>query len=109
VLCLYKKLVRQVAERNPGTPLFWIETTPTPSRWGVISEIRQANGLIREYCERHPGLYFVDTYASFMNPQSFPDSTLFNRDMLHLNREGYRLWAGIIQESLHQAGIDPVP
>ena len=72
MLRLYKKLVRQVRERNPGTPLFWIETTPTPSRWGIISEIRQANGMIREYSEKHPGLYFVDTYASFMNPQSFP-------------------------------------
>ena len=51
VLQLFKTLVKQIRERNPGTPVCWIEITPTPSRWHVYDQTRKANELIRKYCE----------------------------------------------------------
>jgi lysophospholipase L1-like esterase len=107
VLKLFKFLVKQIRERNPDTPVCWIETTPTPSRWHAIEQIRQANKLIREYCEKNGDLYFIETYDVYTDPAGRPDSTLFRDDMLHLNREGYLLWAGRIKKSLGEAGITP--
>ena len=104
---LYRELVKQIRERNPGTPVFWIETTPTPSRWHVYPQARKANLLISEYCDSNADLYFTGTYDAFLNPEGLPDSLFFRQDMLHLNRDGYKRWTAIIKRSLEQAGIHP--
>lgn len=107
VFSLYKTLVAQVRERNPGTPLFWIEVTPTPSRWHAIDEIKQAGDLIRSYCERNEDLYFIDTYDLFVSQEGPPDSAYFRSDMLHLNSDGYELWSQRIKQTLKGNGIHP--
>ena len=107
VFQLYKGLAGKIRERNPGTPLFWIETTPTPSRWHAIDRIRKANGLIRDYCEKHDDLYFIATGDAYLLESGLPDSTLFMNDMLHLNARGYALWTERIKLNLEEAGITP--
>jgi lysophospholipase L1-like esterase len=107
VLRLFKKLVVQLRERNPATPVFWIEITPTPSRWHVIDQIRKANDLIRAYCEKSGDLHFIETYDVYINQKGYPDSAMFRNDMLHLNRQGYERWAERIKLNLKEAGIDP--
>lgn len=104
---LYKTLVKQIRKRNPETPICWIETTPTPSRWHVNAQARQANGLIRDFCERNDDLHFIATFDQYITPDGLPDSTMFRDDMLHMNRDGYRQWAEIIKASLEGAGINP--
>jgi len=107
VLQLYKTLVGGIQERNPGTPVFWIEVTPTPSRWDAIRKIRKSGDLIRTHCEKYQDLYFIDTYDVFINQQAEPDPGFFREDMLHLNRKGYLLWSETILKALNQAGITP--
>lgn len=104
---LFKDLVKLVRKRNPDTPLCWIEVTPTPKRWQVTDQIREAGGYIQDYCDRYEDLHFISTYDQFITPGGLPDSTLFREDMLHLNRAGYKKWSGIIKDSLEQAGIKP--
>ena len=107
VFQLYRTLVKKIGERNADTPVFWIEITPTPSRWHAYPQVRKVSDLIRNYCSRHPDLYFIDTYDTFLNSAGTPDSTYFREDMLHLNHYGYRLWSEIIRNSLEEAGIRP--
>ncbi len=104
---LFKALVKQIRTRNSGTPICWIETTPTPSRWHVNDQARKANELIKAYCERNDDLYFIATFDHYITPENLPDSTYFREDMLHMNREGYKQWAEIIKASLEEAGIKP--
>ncbi|MEN8157291.1 MAG: GDSL-type esterase/lipase family protein [Bacteroidota bacterium] len=104
---LYKTLVKKTRKRNPDTPLFWIEITPTPSRWSVWPEVAEANRMIREYCSKHPDLHFIPTSESFFDNQGQPDSLFFRQDMLHLNRTGYVLWSDLIVKALKVAGIEP--
>jgi lysophospholipase L1-like esterase len=107
VLKLFRTLVRKIRKRNPDTPVCWIEITPTPSRWHVSPQIREANNLIEAYCTRHNDLHFIATYDQYTTLEGMPDSTLFRQDMLHMNRDGYRQWAEIIRASLREAGIEP--
>jgi len=107
VFQLYKTLVKQIGERNPHTPVFWIEVTPTPSRWSAIGEIRKSGELIRSYCDRKQDLYYLDTYEVFMNQDGEPDPGYFRQDMLHLNWKGYLLWSETILKALEQSGISP--
>lgn len=107
VLQLYKTLVKQIRERNHDTPVFWIEITPTPSRWHAIDQIRKANALIQDYCEKNEVLYFIPTFDVYTNQAGLPDSAFFRNDMLHLNRDGYKLWAQRIKQSLQTEEIFP--
>jgi len=104
---LFKDLVKQIRERNPGTPVCWIEVTPTPSRWQVSDQIKEAGDRIAAYCSRKDDLYFIGTWDQFLTPENVPDSTYFREDMLHLNRKGYQHWAAIIKDSLQEDGINP--
>jgi len=104
---LFKELVGQLRQRNPGTPVFWVEITPTPKRWQVSPQIRQANLLIERYCKRNQGLHFIHTFDHYITAEGLPDSTFFQADMLHLNRKGYLQWSEIIKASLADAGIGP--
>jgi hypothetical protein len=104
---LFKDLVKQVRKRNPGTPVCWIEVTPTPKRWHVSQQIQEASGHIASYCDRNEDLHFISTFDQYTTPEGLPDSTLFREDMLHLNRDGYLKWADIIKTSLEEAGIRP--
>lgn len=104
---LFKDLVKQVRSRNPGTPLCWVEVTPTSKRWEQSPQIREASTLIEDYCAKHEDLHFISTFDQFTTPEGLPDSTFFRKDMLHLNRSGYLQWSEIIKTSLKEAGIRP--
>jgi lysophospholipase L1-like esterase len=105
------EMFRNVAERlrnsNPDSEIFWIDVTPTPARWTAYPQVRQAGEQIREYCERTEHLHFIQTSHYILNSAQFPDKSLFVEDMLHLNRKGYFIWAGIIKQALAEAGIFP--
>lgn len=107
VLQLFKTLVKQIRERNSETPVFWIEITPTPSRWHASDHIRKANALIKNYCEKSADLNFIPTFDVYTNQEGLPDSTLFRKDMLHLNQDGYNLWAQRIKQTLQDEEILP--
>lgn len=107
VLGLFKVLVTKIRERNPETPVCWIEITPTPRRWQVSDQIREANRLIGTYCSKNDNLHFISTFDQFTTAEGLPDSTFFREDMLHMNRDGYIQWADLIKGSLELEGINP--
>lgn len=107
VLQFFKTLVKQIRDRNPNTPVYWIEITPTPRRWHVSDQIREANSLIRHYCEKNADLHFIPTFDIYTNQESLPDSSLFRKDMLHLNQDGYHRWAYRIKQTLEDDMILP--
>ncbi len=100
VLKLFKNVLRTIRKEFPNTPVFWVAITPTPSRWSVWPQIREANNLIRDYCDKQHNLYFIATENAFLNEEDAPVNEFFVSDLLHLNEEGYRLWTGIIKNEL---------
>ena len=102
VLKLFKTTVAQLRKSHPDTPVFWIEVTPTPSRWTQWPLISQANQLIVDYCAENNKLFFIQTRHRFLLENGLPDKSLFVSDMLHLNRKGYRLWSECIKDELNK-------
>jgi len=98
---LFRKTLYIIRRKFADTPVFWISITPTPSRWHVWPEIREANELIKEICESHRSTYYIDTEKYFTNASGLPRSELFLDDKLHLNEQGYRIWSGIIKNDLN--------
>ena len=98
---LFRKTLYIIRRKFTDTPVFWVSITPTPSRWAVWPEIKEANGMIKEICESHRNTYFIDTEKYFLNSSGLPRSELFIEDKLHLNDEGYSTWSGIIKNELN--------
>ncbi|MCU0353488.1 MAG: GDSL-type esterase/lipase family protein [Cytophagales bacterium] len=97
---LFAHIHRTVRKKYPTQPIYFIEITPTNSRWKVWPQISQANQRIKAFCERQRNTYFIDTAAAFIGPDGKPRADLFISDQLHLNREGYKLWAEIIRKKI---------
>jgi lysophospholipase L1-like esterase len=103
---LFRKTLYIIRRKFTDTPVFWISITPTPSRWAVWPEIKEANGMIKEICESHKNTYFIDTEKYFLNASGLPRSELFIEDKLHLNANGYAIWTGIIKNELNEVLIN---
>lgn len=102
ILRLYKEVVRIVRVKNPKKPIFLIEITPTNSRWAKWAQTKQANELLKNYCESKANLHFIETAESFMGTDGKPRAELFRDDQLHLKQIGYDIWAERIKNKLDE-------
>jgi hypothetical protein len=99
---LFNKTLSIIRRKFRSTPIFWISITPTPARWHVWPEIKEANEMIKDICQNRQYTYYIDTEKYFLTPSGLPNSELFVEDRLHLNSEGYSIWAGIIKDALNK-------
>jgi hypothetical protein len=102
VVKLFKNIVRQVRAKNPETPIFLLEITPTKSRWAVWPTIKQTNLLLKETCGKLYNTYFIETAASYLNKDGEPRTELFIKDMLHQNHDGYLIWGDLVRKKLDE-------
>ena len=100
VASLFRTVVKTFRSANPEAPVFWIEITPTSSRWKVWPEIQKANALVKNSCNKFKNTYFISTRDAFLNEKGLPKDELFVDDKLHLNEKGYQVWTGIIKKEL---------
>jgi lysophospholipase L1-like esterase len=102
VLRDFKEFVAKIHAALPRTPIAYIAIKPCPSREKFIDQVKTANRLIREYCVTDDRLEFVDVFTPMLTAEGRPRADLCVKDMLHLNAEGYKLWASIIKPVLDQ-------
>jgi len=100
VLADFKAFAAQVATALPETRLAFLAIKPSPSRLKHLDAVREANRLIAEYIATDPRLIYVDVFTPMLDAAGAPREELFVRDRLHLNEEGYKLWAGIVKPVL---------
>ncbi|ADQ18538.1 GDSL-type esterase/lipase family protein [Leadbetterella byssophila] len=98
----YKLLVKSIRKEHKKEPIFWVQITPTESRWKVWDKIQEANTLIKNYTEKNKNLYYIETAEAFLGPDGKPIPAYFRADKLHLTQQGYDLWSGLIKASLNQ-------
>ena len=103
---LFMNVVKTFRKNHPGAPVFWIQITPTTSRWKAWPKIKEANELIRLTCEKGKNLYFIRTEKAFLNEKGMPRDEYFVEDKLHLNQDGYRIWTEIIKKELDKVLIN---
>ena len=102
VAWLFKNVLKTIRKSHPHTPVFWIEVTPTSSRWTVWPEIQKSTTLIRKVCDTRKNTYSIRTDFAFLNESGKPRDELFVADKLHLNTQGYAVWTEIIKKELNR-------
>ena len=83
---------------NPETQIFLIGAKPSPSRWEKKENYLIFNKLLAEYCKAKEKVEFVDVWKALTKEDGSPRPELYIQDQLHLNAEGYKIWAGVFKE-----------
>ena len=93
----YRDFVAKVRAKLPEVPIIYISIKPSPSRWQLADKIRAANRLIAEAQRGDANQKFVDVFTPMLGPDGKPRAELFRDDRLHLNEQGYKLWAEMLR------------
>ncbi|ANN69822.1 GDSL family lipase [Bordetella bronchialis] len=101
VLQAFSAFVEGVRQTLPATRIAYISIKPSPSRAGLMPEIRQANALIQAYTLKTRNTDFIDIYTPMLDAAGQPRAELFREDLLHLNARGYALWKQVITAHLN--------
>jgi lysophospholipase L1-like esterase len=96
----FRHFVETVRRALPSTRIAYISIAGNPARWAQVDRVRAANRLIEAYTKDTPNLAFIDVFPRMLGPDGLPRPEIFSDDRLHMNREGYRLWAEIVRPYL---------
>ncbi|VTR91393.1 Putative secreted protein OS=Blastopirellula marina DSM 3645 GN=DSM3645_25497 PE=4 SV=1: Lipase_GDSL_2 [Gemmata massiliana] len=96
----FKAFVTAVRKDNPSCRVLFIAVKPSLARWKKFEDQKKANALVREFCEKEPGLVFVDVVPVMLGADGTPNSELFVKDGLHMTPKGYELWTAAIKKAL---------
>ena len=103
----FKAFVKKVRAGLPETHIMFISIKPSPSREKFQSRIAEANDLIHDVIRNGSNMSYVDVYTPMLNPEGGMRPELFVSDRLHLNEEGYKVWAAELRSALDS--LDALP
>ena len=101
----FKVFSNLVAKRLPEAKLVFIAIKPSVTRWGLALEMHEANREIEKYSKRQSHISYANIWNPMLSDEGKPRPELFIADGLHLNAEGYKIWARVVNEKLRIANI----
>lgn len=97
----FRNFVARARESLPeDTRIIYIAIKPSIKRWALRDEMQSANQMIQAECEKHAAVKFADVWQPMLDEQGMPRTSLFQKDGLHLNPEGYRVWESVLAKEL---------
>lgn len=93
----FRRFVGKVHAALPQTRIAFIGVKPSLQRWGIVGKVREANALVRAYCETDDRLAFVDVDGPMLGWDERPRKELFVADGLHLSSKGYEIWTALVR------------
>ena len=88
----YRAFVRMVRDSLPSAKIVFISLKPSPSRWKLVDQQREANRLVRDIVRRDSLQSFVDVFTPMLGANGRPQPELFIADSLHMTPAGYAIW-----------------
>lgn len=92
---VYKRFVKlydMIRKHLDNVDIVFVSIKPSPSREKLMSEMEEANDLIRNFIAERSHAAFVDVYHLMLNAHGHPIDDLFIADKLHMNEKGYKIW-----------------
>lgn len=92
---------QQIQQLLPFATLYIISVKPSIKLKEYSADIVKLNERIKAYIAGVGcAIHFVDTFHSMLDGQGQLKSGIFVSDNLHLSREGYDIWEGVIRKYL---------
>jgi hypothetical protein len=92
-----------VRAEQPRAKIFLVAVTPSSSRFEHWPKIQQINRVLKTIAMERSNTFYIATARVFLDADGFPRDELFQKDRLHLNAAGYRLWAERLNSALEDA------
>jgi len=103
VLDDYKKSVKLVHARLPGTRIIYVGIKPSRSRWSLWPVMNEANMMIKDFSGKNSRLFYFDSATPLLDSDGKPNPAFFLKDQLHLNDKGYEVWTKLIRPIINEA------
>ncbi|WP_343688294.1 GDSL-type esterase/lipase family protein [Chitinophaga sp.] len=95
-----KRLITAIRAQLPEIPVTYISIKPSPSRDQYRQTVQAANSLIKEYLNTQHKITWVDVFTPMLTRDGNSRPEIFQSDMLHLNKDGYKIWKKLIEPTL---------
>jgi beta-glucosidase len=96
-------VVDLLRRKLPNAKLLVMSILPRQPEYDWIdAAIRETNDILRRL-NRLENVEFVDIAEAFRRPDGSLDPKYYRRDLLHLNRQGYQLWAEAVEPKIRRA------
>lgn len=89
----FKTFAEKVKIQLPNSNVGFCSIRPSIARVNILEKQKQANRLIKRYCQENKGFYYVDIQKDFYQKNGELMSDIFVSDKLHMNKKGYEIWA----------------
>lgn len=96
----FRAFAKKVRKDLPQCRISFIAIKPSPSRWNLHEKASEANQRIARWMKHRKRMDYIDVWTPMLGGDGQPQAALFVQDRLHLNAEGYRLWAGLVRPYL---------
>ena len=98
----YQQFVSAVHSQQPGVDIVFLGIMPTPGRQSNLQRENAVNSAIANLAAANSKLHYIDLPAAFatLNPYGGAAFTSKFVDSIHLNRQGYDFWEGIIRPQI---------
>ena len=98
----YVTLTKIIRDKEPDVKIFGVSLKPSPSRWNKRLDVERANKLIQDFIKSDRRHEYIDVWP-VMIKNGRPDGTIFLKDSLHMNEEGYRRWVTVLKPILERS------
>lgn len=95
----YVELTRRIRAKLPNVKMYYVSMKPSPSRVHKQADVIKANKLIGEFVKKDKNHEYIDVWPVMMKDGK-PDGSIFLKDSLHMNREGYERWIKVLKPAL---------
>ena len=100
VVADYRAIAADVHRALPDTRIVLVSIKPSPSRWGLIEQMRATNALLRAEVQHDPRARFVDVFTPMLTADGRARPELYLEDRLHMTPAGYAIWRKAIAPAL---------
>jgi len=92
----FKQFVLKVRAGLPGVKIAFISIKPSPSRWKLVSVVRDANRKIQDYIHQQKRMVYVNVFDAMLDSDGQPKPEFYKEDKLHPTPACYAVWKKII-------------
>jgi lysophospholipase L1-like esterase len=93
----YQILINMVKKQLPNCRLVIFSIKYSPSRMAQYDKQKEFNSRLSAYCKPLKNIYFLDVATPMLDTEGKPQAAHYIKDMLHMNREGYAIWAAVVK------------
>lgn len=96
----FKTLYQDIRKEYPNLSIVYVSMKPSPSRWKMKKRLIDGNERIRKFIKSQDNTVFLSVWEKMLDATKKPLPTIFLKDNLHMNSEGYAIWQKVIEPIL---------